>query len=98
MDCVLLVLDRRRVEFITGYGLEGVLPDVVCWKIQQNNMLAPLSEGDDAGALSAELHKTIELLQQCPESRSRANACYSTSQINRHGAECAFNNAERMCL
>lgn len=34
---ILLVADQRRVEFITGYGLEGVLPDVVCWKIQQNN-------------------------------------------------------------
>lgn len=95
---ILLVLDQRRVEFITGYGLEGVLPDVVCWKIQQNNMLAPLSEGDYAGALSAGLHKTIELLQQYPESRSAQTPSYSTSQIIGMGLNAPFNNAEPLYL
>ncbi|KUG08046.1 TPM domain-containing protein [Solirubrum puertoriconensis] len=36
---MLLVLDQRRVEFETGYGLEAELPDVVCYRIQQRYML-----------------------------------------------------------
>lgn len=33
---ILHALKERRVEFETGYGLEGVLPDITCRQIQQN--------------------------------------------------------------
>ncbi|WP_177230410.1 YgcG family protein [Chitinophaga sp. CF118] len=36
---VLLVDDQHRIEFETGYGLEGDLPDVICFRIQQQKML-----------------------------------------------------------
>ena len=36
---ILLVADQRRVEFETGYGLEAVLPDVVCKRIQTEHMV-----------------------------------------------------------
>ncbi|GAA4035294.1 hypothetical protein GCM10022409_19890 [Hymenobacter glaciei] len=36
---LLLVLDQRRVEFETGYGLEADLPDIICFRIQQRVML-----------------------------------------------------------
>ncbi|TVT42819.1 TPM domain-containing protein [Hymenobacter setariae] len=36
---MLLVLDQRRVEFETGYGLEADLPDIICYRIQQRYML-----------------------------------------------------------
>ena len=32
------MLDQRKVTFATGYGLEGVLPDALCFRIQQNEM------------------------------------------------------------
>ena len=31
---VLFVLDQKKVTFETGYGLEGVLPDAICKRIQ----------------------------------------------------------------
>ena len=31
---VLLVLDQRRMTFRTGYGIEGILPDAICKRIQ----------------------------------------------------------------
>jgi uncharacterized protein len=43
---VLLVLDQRRVEFETGYGLEADLPDIICYRIQQRYMLEPARSGD----------------------------------------------------
>jgi uncharacterized protein len=43
---MLLVLDQRRVEFETGYGLETDLPDIICYRIQQRYMLEPARAGD----------------------------------------------------
>jgi len=41
---LLLVLDQRRVEMETGYGLEADLPDVTCFRIQQQYMVPLLRE------------------------------------------------------
>lgn len=43
---IILVLDKREIRFITGYGLEGVLPDAICKRIQQRYMVEPLGKGD----------------------------------------------------
>ncbi|MDO7874789.1 TPM domain-containing protein [Hymenobacter sp. ASUV-10] len=42
---MLLVEDQHRIEFETGYGLEGDLPDAICYRIQQQHMIAPAREG-----------------------------------------------------
>ena len=50
---VLFVLDQKKVTFETGYGLEGVLPDAICKRIQNQNMIPEFKKGDyDAGLLS----------------------------------------------
>lgn len=50
---ILLVKSERRIEFETGYGLEGVLPDIRCFRIQQDAMLPHFKNGDyDQGILS----------------------------------------------
>jgi uncharacterized protein len=43
---MLLVLDQRRVEFETGYGLEADLPDIICYRIQQRYMVEPARAND----------------------------------------------------
>ena len=35
---LLFVLDQRKVTFEVGYGLEGVLPDAICKRIQTKDM------------------------------------------------------------
>ncbi|MEN3112577.1 TPM domain-containing protein [Uliginosibacterium paludis] len=42
---ILLALAQRTVRIHTGYGLEGVLPDVVCQRITRELMLPALREG-----------------------------------------------------
>ncbi|MCC3156582.1 TPM domain-containing protein [Hymenobacter sp. 15J16-1T3B] len=42
---MLLVMDQRRIEFETGYGLEADLPDVICYRIQQQYMVPALRAG-----------------------------------------------------
>ena len=43
---ILLVGDMREIRFHTGYGLEGVLPDALCHRIQQEFMVPYFREGD----------------------------------------------------
>ena len=49
---ILLSTEERCVQFVTGYGLEGVLPDAICKRIQQRYMVDYFGEGDwDGGML-----------------------------------------------
>lgn len=41
-----VVRTQRDIQFETGYGLEGVLPDALCKRIQQAYMVGPLGAGD----------------------------------------------------
>ena len=50
---VLFVLDQRKVTFETGYGLEGVLPDAICKRIQTQAMIPEFKKGNyDVGMLA----------------------------------------------
>lgn len=64
---VLLVLDQRYIQFVTGLGLEGDLPDALCKRIQMKYMFTPFKKGDwDSGmvagmkAVCATLDGTME--------------------------------------
>lgn len=47
---VLLSTEERCVQFVTGYGLEGVMPDAICKRIQQKYMVGHFAGDDwDAG-------------------------------------------------
>jgi len=37
---------QRSVVFETGYGLEGVLPDAICYRLQQQYMIPDMRQGD----------------------------------------------------
>lgn len=51
---VLVAKDLRRAAIRPGYGLEGVLPDIVCGRILREQMFPAFREGDyDAGVLAA---------------------------------------------
>lgn len=50
---ILLVTDQRCVQFYTGYGLEGDLPDAICKRIQTKYMIPYLKDGNwDAGIVA----------------------------------------------
>jgi uncharacterized protein len=55
---ILLIKDQRRVEFEVGYGLEGLLPDMTCRRIQEDLMIPYFKKGNyDTGLL-----KGVELV------------------------------------
>lgn len=43
---ILAVMDSRRVVFRTGYGIEGVLPDIVCKRIIDRCIIPAFKQGD----------------------------------------------------
>ena len=43
---LLLVLDQRKIQFATGYGLEGDLPDAICKHIQMKVMVPAFRKND----------------------------------------------------
>jgi uncharacterized protein len=57
-----VVRGQRDIQFETGYGLEGVLPDAICKRIQQTYMVEPLRAGDfDKGVLDG-VNATYKIL------------------------------------
>ncbi|UPK67560.1 TPM domain-containing protein [Chitinophaga filiformis] len=64
---VLLVNDQHRIEFETGYGLEGDLPDVICFRIQQSEMLPSFKQNNiDEGMLKG-MTALINVLQSATD-------------------------------
>lgn len=43
---ILLCTEERCIQFVTGYELEGILPDALCKRVQVNYMNSHFSEGD----------------------------------------------------
>ena len=51
---ILVARDMRKAVIRTGYGAEGVLPDIVCGHILEHDMFPAFREGDyDRGTLAA---------------------------------------------
>lgn len=50
---ILLVESEHEIRFVTGYGLEGVLPDAICKRIQTQRMLPYFRRGDYDGGMTS---------------------------------------------
>lgn len=48
---ILLALKDRKLRIVTGYGVEGILPDGLIGNIEDRYMIPPLRQGDVDGAL-----------------------------------------------
>jgi uncharacterized protein len=59
---ILLVEDSHTIRFHTGYGLEGVLTDSRCKRIQQTHMVPLFKEGDYNGGMLAGVQAVIETI------------------------------------
>lgn len=60
---ILLVMDQKTVRFHTGYGLEGILPDVICKHIQEERMVPYFHEGDNDQAMLEGVAEVIRILR-----------------------------------
>ncbi len=69
---ILLVGDRAKVRFTTGYGLEGALPDILCKRIQRTYMVPRLQRRDFDGALVAGTRAVCAVLGKASAGRDSA--------------------------
>jgi uncharacterized protein len=59
---ILLVLDQRRMEFETGYGLEPILTDGICKRIQVEKMVPKAKEEAYGQAIIAGMEEVNRIL------------------------------------
>lgn len=60
---ILFVMDQRKVTFETGYGLEGVLPDAICKRIQTQTMIPYFKNGDYDGGMIAGIEQVVSIVK-----------------------------------
>ncbi|HKG05840.1 MAG TPA: TPM domain-containing protein, partial [Pedobacter sp.] len=60
---MLIVEDQKRIDFETGFGLEGILPDVICYRIQQKYMIPYAKQNDFNGAVKSGVDAVIAHLR-----------------------------------
>jgi uncharacterized protein len=63
---VLFVLNQRKVKFEVGYGLEGVLPDAICKRIQTQAMTPEFKKGNYDGGILAGIQYIQSYIRQEP--------------------------------
>lgn len=59
---ILLVLDQKKVTMETGYGMEGVLPDAICFRIIDNDMVPLMKEGQIGAGMLAGVQGVLKVL------------------------------------
>lgn len=59
---ILLATYDRCVQFVTGYGLEGIMPDAICKRIQNKYMLPYFSDNDWNNGLVAGVRAACSVL------------------------------------
>jgi uncharacterized protein len=60
---VLVAKDDRKVHITTGYGLEGVLPDILCKRIVSNDIVPHFKSGDFYGGLDAATNSIMSIVK-----------------------------------
>lgn len=59
---ILIVRDKRKAVIRTGYGAEGVMPDVIAGRILREDMFPRFREGDYDGGTVAAAERIVTLL------------------------------------
>jgi len=59
---ILLVLDQKKVTMETGYGMEGVLPDAICIRIIDTDMVPLMQQGQIGAGMLAGVHAVLKVL------------------------------------
>ncbi len=67
-----IAVNDRKIQILTGYGLEGVLPDVVLSRIIRNQITPAFKQGQYAQGISAGLDEISRIVNLDPEIAQQA--------------------------
>lgn len=76
---ILVAINDRNIYILTGYGLEGVIPDAIAKRIIREDVTPYFKQGDYAAGLSAAVAHIEQRLSADPEALARADAQQQTS-------------------
>lgn len=55
-----IFVDDRKTQIVTGYGLEGALPDITCKQIIENDIVPAFKQGAYEAGLSAAINSMLQ--------------------------------------
>jgi uncharacterized protein len=76
---ILFVKDKRTVRFHTGNGLEGILPDAICKRIQTQKMVPFFKEGNIDAGMKAGIEEVTKIIAN-PNYTEEINEATSKSE------------------
>jgi uncharacterized protein len=69
---IVVATQDRKIQILTGYGLEGIIPDVIASRIIREQITPPFKSGQYAVGLNAAIDRIDTILQQDPETAKAA--------------------------
>ncbi|MBF7682223.1 TPM domain-containing protein [Acinetobacter sp. B5B] len=69
---IAVAVNDRRIQILTGYGLEGVLPDAIVHRIIRNQITPAFKDGNIAQGLTAGLQEIQRILNLDPDVAKQA--------------------------
>ncbi len=79
---IVVAVQDRKIQILTGYGLEGIIPDVVASRIIREEITPQFKTGDYAGGLIAGINRIDTILEQDPETAKAAAEQMKAEQSN----------------
>ncbi|HPY41286.1 MAG TPA: TPM domain-containing protein, partial [Thiolinea sp.] len=83
---IFVAVKDRRVQILTGYGLEAILPDVITSRIIREEITPAFQKGDYAGGLKAAVTRIDGILQMDPE-LAKSQATQAQDQAHQEPAD-----------
>ncbi len=80
---ILVAKDMRRAAIRPGYGLEGVLPDIICASILRDRMFPEFRKGDYSAGLVA-ASETVETLLTDPDAAAEIRSKLDDADFASH--------------
>lgn len=79
---IVVATQDRKMQILTGYGLEGIIPDVVASRIIRGDITPQFATGNYAAGLNAGIDRIDAILQQDPETAKAAADQLKAQQQN----------------
>jgi uncharacterized protein len=69
---IVVATQDRKIQILTGYGLEGIIPDVIASRIIREQITPQFKTGQYAAGLSAGIDRIDSILKEDPETAKAA--------------------------
>ncbi|KAA8733303.1 TPM domain-containing protein [Acinetobacter qingfengensis] len=89
---IVVAVNDRRIQILTGYGLEGVLPDIVNYQIIQNQITPYFKQNQYAQGLQTGLKEIDRILSLDPEIAKQQADVLKERQNQAHAHQQAVSN------